>query len=303
MKFDVINYKAAKNDDVTDLIPGDGNDFKFLSWNVRSIRMLKKFNRLKVYLDGLVSNSSEKVNAIDCLALTETWLNDSDNFNIYNLKNYNNTHLRRPNHRRGGGISFYARKPWIINVIESLLTDDVEFLHVEILREARRQGFLIVYRPPTGSMLEFLKWIDDYTQMYADLVIAGDMNINVAVARSCFAYLDVLRSNGYTILNNNVTREASQSIIDHVLLSDYSFSSSCKLAKVVTLRENAISDHNPILLVVHCCLASATWIKTTFKSTNYTKACEELSWSVNIPISLERVSPQCALDKFNDLNC
>ncbi|KAG5667525.1 hypothetical protein PVAND_015504 [Polypedilum vanderplanki] len=292
----IENYEKIEYNDIINEI-SDEFDFKLVSWNVRSIQKLSTFNKFKLYINRLMSKqdksdgrslarSNGSINVIDCIALTETWLNENDNLNTYTLKNYQNFHLKRKNCKRGGGISFYVHKKWNFHILESKITDYVEYLLVQLQCYSNHHKLLIVYRPPSGNHNSFIEWIDNITQVYTDLIIVGDININISENRNSLLYLDSLNSNGYDVINNFVTRNESRTIIDHIIISNSSFGKNCRFLKIFTMKRNFFSDHNMIVLVAKSSNIPR-WTRTTITKLNFKNALDLIFNSAQICSNFE----------------
>ncbi|KAG5666693.1 hypothetical protein PVAND_014708 [Polypedilum vanderplanki] len=248
------------------------------------------------------TNNPIKFSVTECIAITETWLNEGDKINRYNIKNYNNFHLKRRIGKRGGGISLYVKKNWNLNIIDSNISNNVEYLLAQINNDQINRKLLIIYRPPSGNIASFLSWLDQITSSHPDLILAGDMNINIADIKYSAIYVDLLNSNGYDIINESITRNESKSIIDHICISERTFEISCKVIEVYTMMKNNLSDHNMLVLVAKSC-NSVNWTKTSIKKINYNAIINEISSENKDVLSLESESKHEVLNKFQNLIC
>jgi hypothetical protein len=95
----IINIDKISMERIKGVIEEKHNEIEFTiaCWNVRSIRDIKRFNKLKVLLSGLVHSNNHSV---DCLVLVEY----NDSFKFYELKNYNSV-IRSRKESKGGGIA------------------------------------------------------------------------------------------------------------------------------------------------------------------------------------------------------
>ena len=128
---------------------------------------------------------------IDIVLFSETWLNSDDTDTLYQFPRYNLFRHDRISVYRGGGLCAYVDE----NVLYS--TDKFKHLnrglaHIEcqwllsVKGTAKRSLICNIYRPPSGSVLDFcntlkalLLQIDDL-QGY-DVFIIGDFNVNALV--------------------------------------------------------------------------------------------------------------------------
>lgn len=249
--------------------------FSFLTWNVRSIRSISAFVKLKVLLNGLMS--AENSNAITCFIFTETWITHNPRFNFNSIKNYNNVHIGRPAGVKGGGISVYIKKPIILNEIFSVVNNDVEALLVECLQKGFYRKILAVYRPPSGNLSSFMLWLEEVLEQHNDLIIAGDFNINILSLNSHACYTDVLKFYSYRILNNIVTREISSSLIDHVIVNEGIETTGIQSIIVHTARATVKSDHSLIVTLLKGRNHPLQLVRKIIKKVNYNAVTDILN--------------------------
>lgn len=186
-----------------------------------------------------------KKNPLDCIVFIETWLNEDEKFKLYGLKNYNSVELTRPKKTKGGGISIYINNEWKHSVITKVVKANIEALLIEIYKKTdEKKKVLGVYRPPKGNVSAFLNEIEQLLNDYSDVMILGDLNIDVSSGSSTSVEINQLfRSFDYVQANKFVTREDSGTIIDHIWIKDRN--TKCD---VYTLEKNSLSDHSAIVL-------------------------------------------------------
>ena len=239
-----------------------------LLWNIRSIKSLNKFVKFKSHITELVSDKNK---ILDCLVLTESWINALDEFKLYELRNYNSFTLSRDS-TQGGGIIIYVRKFLVANVVTRICNQHVEAILVEILSSNIRQKVLGVYRPPSGNLSVFYEIMEDFLNDYDDILVAGDMNINFLNQNVCKQYSDLLLMNDYFVANNSVTRSASGTLLDHILLKHR----NNKSALICTAKNCKLSDHN-FVVVMKKITHQSNWIQTNFSKINFAVIREELA--------------------------
>lgn len=245
--------------------PVNDPHFSLLFWNVRSIKSLNKFTKFKMHLTELVSNK-EKI--IDCLVVAESWINELEDFKLYELKNYNSYMVSRDS-SQGGGLIVYVRKTYAVNVITRICNQHVEAILVEILSSFERQKVLAVYRPPSGNISIFNDAIDDFLSDQDEIMMVGDMNVNILHENSCNEYQDVILMNDYVVANNSITRLTSGTLIDHIVLKQNTD------ALIITSKNCKLSDHNLLMLFKRIAHKS-NWITSTVTKMDHNRIREEL---------------------------
>lgn len=251
--------------------------FSLLFWNVRSIKTLEKFTKFKNHITDLVSNKSK---IIDCFVVIESWIDDLDNFKLYEFRNYNSYSLSRMN-SKGGGIIIYVCKLFVVNIITKMCNQHIEAMLIEILAQNLKQKVLAVYRPPSGNMAKFNEIMDDFFSIYEDLTVVGDMNINSLNLNVCHEYRDMLMMNDYYVVNNSVTRPSSGTLLDHAVMKSNSN------ALIYTSKNFKLSDHN-FVVVLKKITHHINWKHTTVQKSNYQRIREELA-----SIDLMNVVAEC----------
>ena len=204
-----------------------------LNLNIRSLK--KNFEEFKFLIEKL-----EKTPSIICL--TETWLTQKDNPEVFNLPGY---HPITGKHRDGkrGGIAVYIAESLQYSEVRSVT--ELESLTVEITLHKRVLGLIcVVYRTPKSQVQSFLNQLELLLLQHdskKDLILCGDFNINVSSPdKSASSYIDLLGSYGLYVLNNLPTTEtpSSKSCIDHISMKN--------MTSTVALL-NKISDHYIVL--------------------------------------------------------
>lgn len=235
------------------------SSFSLLLWNVRSIKTLDRFTKFKVHLAGLVSN---KKNIIDCLIITESWINENDTFKMHELKNYDSFQVSRKS--SGGGIIIYVNKTYVCNIVSKTCTPDVEAILLCVTSYPVNKKILALYRPPSGNLENFCSFVDDVMTSNDDLIVAGDMNINVLMQQKFKHYDDLLMMNGYRVVNTGVTRENSGTLLDHILLKR-----DCESVKICTSKQFKLSDHNMVVMFMSNFSSQSEWKHKEMSRTNY----------------------------------
>jgi len=245
--------------------------FNIMSWKTRCLTN-KKFNVLLQYLDEWtrcksinedktnknINITSTELNCVgieknyfmDIITLTETWSTE-DKFKIFNMKHYNRFHINRPVGKKGGGILNFIHKSYHSIIVSSLVNSDIEYILVQILMKNEPWHVLTIYRPPNGSINEFLLELEkvsmeinlDYT------IITGDININLLNIndRNVIKYFDQLTTLNLKAINRAISRQSlvssEGSLIDHVIVSE----GHENFLSLTSNKIQLMSDHNFII--------------------------------------------------------
>ena len=141
--------------------------------NARSVK--NKSNELCDYI---------KDHELDGLAITETWLTKRDE-SITEGKltppGYKLHHVPR-NNGRGGGVALLLRSS--VSCAKIKTPDTHYFECIELLLKTKKKSFrvVVVYRPPSGSIDDFIhdftEYMDSHATTNGHLVVLGDFNIH-----------------------------------------------------------------------------------------------------------------------------
>jgi len=214
---------------------------------------------------------SDKNKILDCLIIAESWINALDDFKLYELRNYKSFSVSRDS-SQGGGIIIYVRKYFVTNVVTKICNQHVEAILVEVMSSNLRQKVLAVYRPPSGNLSTFYEFMDDFLCEHNDLLVVGDMNINLLNDNACKEYRDIMLMNDYVVSNNSVTRLSSGTLLDHIILKN----SKNINATICTSRNFKLSDHNFVVLIKKI-THQVNWMHTTISKLNHATIREELT--------------------------
>jgi hypothetical protein len=145
----------------------------------------------------------------------------------------------------GGGIAIYIANDLIYDTCETIV-ENYEKLSLKIRVNNNWLKLIAYYRPPTPNNInDFLqdleKELSDDTII--NKIIVGDMNINIhedsTVSRE---YKLLLDSYSAEIRNNQITRNRSNAILDHIISQSEGINLSTQ-----TLELPGFSDHNAVL--------------------------------------------------------
>lgn len=154
------------------------DSFSVLHLNIRSLP--KNSTNFSCLLDGINLKFS-------VIGLSETWLS-SNNYDLYNVENYNCEHSYRQT-RVGGGVSILIKNTISYQVRYDLnnFSDLLESLFIEITRkEVDTDKDIIVgvlYRPPNTDIREFnflfFELLSKFSSKNKMIYLLGDFNINL----------------------------------------------------------------------------------------------------------------------------
>ena len=232
---------STLNDDNT-----SATGLKLAHLNIRSLRNIAHFLQLKEFT---------KINKIDVLTVSETWLNTTVTNKEVEIEGYKLHRLDRL-HKKGGGICTYVRKGIKSTVIKDLTQiSDTNFHQLWITLQYKKSKSLLVctsYRPPdcsTDCFENFFK--PSYIQaliLGKPIIILGDLNCNMLKTTSPeFKALTELTSElnlKQIILSPTRITDTSQSLIDLILVS------SPKLVRDSGVLNTSISDHLPVYVTL-----------------------------------------------------
>lgn len=213
--------------------------FSILLLNTQRISNINKFMDLKEYLCKL--NILPKV-----IVLVETWINKST-IGRYNLNGYNSYHCCRDT--RSGGLVVYV-KNGIKCDVKDINDGCVSFIQlilniVTLDKSTRRIMITAVYMPKKKDSEVLLRLMETwFSDIQGHHLLVGDFNLNTLNPDTTTqAYIDLSQMYGYTQRNNQVTRPASNSIIDHMF-------SNFGQTVTATINASEISDHNTVVLII-----------------------------------------------------
>ena len=210
------------------------NSCKILHLNTRSIK--KHYEELEALISCFQSPPS-------IICLTESWLTNVDDPNLFKVTNYN-TCLSKSRVGRGGGIKIQIRDE--VSLIEELNSDLDESLLAHLKIGDLKIALLVVYNPPRANKQNFIFELDNTLEnlndSYDRKFVCGDFNINVLdTNRLMSTYLSTLRSNGFELSFLEPTRisQNTETCLDHFFLKNL------KVQKAFVMENQSYCDHLP----------------------------------------------------------
>ena len=195
---------------------------------------------------------------LDMLALTETWLNESDLAIINQLTppGYTFHHKPRADGRKGGGVALICRDSFKVKEIETVTYQSYEYIHLHILVGSSMLNVVVLYRiPPSQTnrltkndfMSEFPQHLESLSFQSGKLIVLGDFNIHWddELDSETVKLKDLLSSLGLSQHISEATHEAGHTI-DLIISNDSQ--GAVNNAKISEL----ISDHHAIHFDITC---------------------------------------------------
>jgi len=223
-----------------------------MSLNIQSIS--SKINDLKEFIYTCSINNCSP----DIICIQETWniVNDS-NIQLDGYQPFVYTCRKKS---QGGGVGMYFKNGLNFKIVKkSIFIEKVfESIIAEITLSNNKKMFIgSVYRPNSihpsltvneqfNNFSDFLCNIfEEYSNNNCELILAGDMNIDVLKYQNCSksaAYVDSLFANGFIQLITKPTRctSISATCIDHIITN------SPQMSYETCILISRISDHFPI---------------------------------------------------------
>ena len=167
-----FNIKFGNNDVFTSV----KKDFlDILHINCRSIR--SKFNEICNFVLNLKCN-------FDVLAMSETWLNEKDNLDLYNIDGYKMCNCNRGK-KQGGGVVLFVKDTYESKIESKLsyaLHEDLEVVTVTVTSNSTKKFTVAcMYRAPNVSFENFNTTFCEYMEHVKNrnFYLCGDFNVNL----------------------------------------------------------------------------------------------------------------------------
>jgi hypothetical protein len=211
-------------------------NFSLFIWNARSIHGSINFKKFQALMSKL---------SPDIAVVSESWFKNDHN---YDLNGYTLVNVNR-DEQNGGGLAIYAKIDCKLKVLKTV-KEPYHKLTTEVKINGVNHKLIAIYRPPYSNNINvFMGDIEkELHTSNQPLLIVGDININIMKVEPLSAqFTQLLESYGAKIVNTNITRVSSGSLLDHCILRDVS-----SLHSVSTI-SNSMSDHEMIIAVFRCC--------------------------------------------------
>ena len=202
------------------------------------------------------------------IGLTETW-NKNEDGDFFLAKTapdgYLWCHINREE-SRGGGLAIIYQKDIKCTPRRSMISPDIEFLWSLMKINLSTLHFVVLYRPPSGSLARFFETfsqlLEDINQHSAEIIITGDFNLHIDQVHrpEITRFLDLL--DGF---NLHVNVNGPTHISGHTLDLIISRKDSPTVQNV--LASDLISDHMSIVLDININITSPELVKREYRST------------------------------------
>ena len=244
---DINNVCKYYTDDQFNENVNTSGSFNVIHLNARSIKA--NFENVKTFLDVLNCK-------FDVIAVSETWLCESDELEDYSIKNYNCVQMNRKG-SRGGGVMIYIADHLQFNIVENMsfcIDGMAEIITVEInLHKCKNITVSCIYRKPGSDLEIFNENMSDIIHklnLSKNYILCGDFNINLLKCnnhRGTNIFFDILSNAGLNPLVCLPTRVSSETatLIDNV------FSNIKVDSNNGVLIDDTISDHLPIFACIN----------------------------------------------------
>ncbi|KAG5685129.1 hypothetical protein PVAND_014324 [Polypedilum vanderplanki] len=222
--------------------------FTILHFNTRGLNKEQKFEKLKCMILQLIHKP-------DLLVFSETKLKPRFPVNIYNINGYKKFSECRKSNKKdgaGGGLLVFIRKDINILSNETLSIGDnikssIQKIKLKISLQNETFTIICYYRPPdqNNSKIFLMDVEKEMEDSNGKTIFLGDLNINLNASTSLTKkYTDVLNCYDFDITNSFVTRNDSNSIIDHTVINF--ITESTIINHTIKVRPE-LSDHNMVI--------------------------------------------------------
>lgn len=213
---------------------------------------------------------------IDMLAVTETWVYENspdahkeeaapEGFSVVHAHRAPATGKATAH---GGGVAFIHRDTLRVKVIPtiSVVTSSFELLLVKIMNTVRSLTVVIIYRPPSSSVLTFCTELTDLIHcglLGSRYIICGDLNCpGISGTRGLVGedLLDLIDANGL-IQHVRTATSLTGNILDHILTP-----SDEDIVHDVDVNDVGISDHSLVSCILHERVQAAVISSATFRN-------------------------------------
>ena len=209
-------------------------NLKFVSINIRSL--LGNFYLLNSYL--------ALNNDIDVVLLQECWqINECLKLR---LNNYDGPFLKLRKNSKGGGVGIYTKNSLNAKILDTIFVEsEIETIGVEIKLENETKTIVNCYRPPKNNN-RAIEILNELFNSNKGCIFVGDININTLSDNNLSNdYKNLLKENGLHNKIDTPTRLASNSCLDHVLITkEITNQVECRVSN------EAMSDHQVIEIVI-----------------------------------------------------
>lgn len=232
--FSVSESNTCDVEDCKHLLPSSNKTLTLLTQNIRSIN--RNMHGFEVLLQRLDISS-------DVIVLTECWLS-KQKLNLPTLDGYYSYKTER-NINQNDGLVVYIKNN-LQTTKEEPVSQDSNCLIIKINPDT---VVMAIYRPPSQNLDSFLGSLDTnlkYLSSYKNIILVGDMNINIASGKTdahAHSYLNICSFHGLLPAHYHTTHQ-SGSCLDHIILKSKNPSKTFVI-------NSSLTDHQAVLLTLH----------------------------------------------------
>ena len=204
--------------------------------NARSLR--KHHEDLEALLSSLES-------PINLLCLTETWLREIDDVNLFKITGFY-TIITNTRKTRGGGTMIQLGDK--VNLLEQLESGIPESLSILVEVSGKQFIVVLVYVRPRYDKIKFVDELDKELERLAQykvpIILTGDINIDTLQKNKLQqSYLNTITANEFELLSKSATRisDISETCIDHFIIRNL------QNPTIEVLDNECFSDHYHII--------------------------------------------------------
>jgi len=268
--------------------------------NIRGLTT--NFNNLLIFLETYnINNYCDIIVLTECHKLESLLQFDIPGYvSYYNNGDYNNF----------DGVVIYTKldlNPSFVSC--KLQSSGVTVTEIAISVKNIAYRIFTLYRSPSTSINVFLNELDDFLAANVNSnsnidIFVGDININLLNRDNIDVnrYLSSMFSHGFVPLCQEITREVSETCLDHIFLRDKNKTFSRKIDSYII--EHDITDHLPLMLHISddFALNPASNCQHVFKCINMNKLnhlASEVDWSYILRFDQAEEATNYLLGKLN----
>lgn len=200
-----------------------------------------------------------KIDSIECtlrilrmpsvIIISEIFIFESEEkyFNITNYVPYYNSR----NDKEGGGVAIFVRKDISSSFVVKYAHSFSSFIVVKLLD--LHLNIIGVYKPPNENNNLFLTKLEELISQNQKSILMGDLNINYLDKKdsACKALINMIRSNGFLILNSNSPVYYTRSSNTVKKTIDYAITNCTQFKFKLSVSALSYSDHQLLKLDIN----------------------------------------------------
>lgn len=151
----------------------------------------------------------------DIITLSEIWLFSEEAVH-YNIQGYDRITSCRND--KGGGVAIFIKNSLSLVSKNIGFMTTAESLAIEVMTIPQLLRITVIYRPPDGSIIDFIDELETYVEKNSYNLVLGDMNIHAVPGDDQHLLLPMLSSYGFSNQITTPTRLAAKSprTLDHI---------------------------------------------------------------------------------------